>query len=58
MPLLDSASPAAFKQNVSTEVKAKKAEGYSPRKAAQIATAIAYDTKRRAQRKSRRKPRR
>lgn len=46
MPLSKGKSKKAFKKNVETEVKAKKAEGYSPKKAAEIATAIAYKEKR------------
>ena len=56
-PLIDSASPEAHSQNVATEVKAKKAEGYSTKKAVEIATAIAYDVQRRAAAKSRRRKR-
>lgn len=50
MPLEKSKSPNAFKRNMKIEVKAKKAEGYSPKKATQIASAIAYSVKRKAQR--------
>jgi len=48
MPLQKSKSKAAFKNNVATEVKAKEAEDYNPKKSAQIATAIAYNVKRKA----------
>lgn len=52
MPLRKSSSQKAFNQNMRTEVKAKKAEGYSPAKAAQIASAISYSVKRKAQGKA------
>ena len=48
MPLIKSKSDKAFKQNMSTEVEAKKAEGYAPKKAAKIAAAIAYSARRNA----------
>lgn len=48
MPLIKSKSDKAFSKNVATEVEAKKREGYAPKKAAQIATAIAHDVRRRA----------
>jgi len=55
MPLLDSASPEAFKKNIAREVESQKAKGHSPHKAAQIAAAIAYRVKRRAAAKRRRR---
>jgi hypothetical protein len=48
MPLKKSKSEKAFKENVSTEVKALEAKGVAPAKAAKQAVAIAYSVKRRA----------
>ena len=48
MPLSKRKGKKAFQENMRTEVDAKKAEGYSPKKSAQIAAAIAYKTEREA----------
>ena len=52
MPLINSSSAHAFASNVAKETEAKKAAGYSPKKAAQIATAIAYRIQRTRKSKS------
>lgn len=48
MPLKKSKTKKAFKENVSTEVKALEAKGKSPKKAMKQAIAIAFSVKRKA----------
>ena len=50
MPLVKGKSKKAFDENMRTEVKAKEEQGYSAEKAAKIAAAIAFATKRKAAR--------
>ncbi len=51
MPLKKSSSKKAFKENVSTEVKALEAKGKPKEKAVKQGVAIAYATKRAAAKK-------
>ena len=51
MPLVKSTSKKAFNKNVATEVKALEAKGKTPAKAVKQAVAIAYSTKREAEKK-------
>lgn len=53
MPLRDTGTPQALRQNIATEVKAKEAQGYPPKKAAQIASAIGYSVQRKAKARKR-----